>query len=241
MIVGYDPGRGEPRRTIKERKRTGLDGGDCIDCKACVVTCPTGIDIRDGLQMECVNCTQCIDACDGIMDQIGKPRGLIRYSSQAELAAEGKRFMRPRVIFYPAILTVVVGALVVLLAGRAAADVTVLRGIGTPYAELPSGLISNQLRVKIVNRTDGPRQYRVELPGEERLEVIAPQEVVALASGESETATLFVNAPPDMFVDGGYPITLRVTDDAEFTKEVPYKLLGPFAEPAATSPSGGAP
>ncbi|MDX1440570.1 MAG: cytochrome c oxidase accessory protein CcoG, partial [Rubricoccaceae bacterium] len=78
LIVSYDPNRGEPRGRGKNRE----DLGDCIDCFACVRTCPTGIDIRDGLQMECVACTQCIDACDDIMDKVGKPRGLIRYTSE---------------------------------------------------------------------------------------------------------------------------------------------------------------
>jgi cytochrome c oxidase accessory protein FixG len=242
MIVAYDPNRGEPRRTVKERRATGEDGGDCIHCGACVVTCPTGIDIRDGLQMECINCTQCIDACDAIMDKVGKPRGLIRYSSQAELHDEGKQVLRPRVVIYPAILAIAVGLLVVLLANRAPADVTVLRGIGTPYAELPDGQISNQLRVKIVNRSEGSRTYRIEFPGGDRLQVIAPNGVLALDPGETETATLFVNAPRDVFVDGGLPVTLRVVDGEGFVKDVPYRLLGPFGSTTGASvPGEGAP
>jgi len=238
MIVGYDFNRGEPRRAVKHRRAAGDDAGDCIDCGACVVTCPTGIDIRDGLQMECVNCTQCIDACDAIMVRIGKPAGLIRYSSQAELHDEGRKVLRPRVILYPAILAVAVGLLVVLLAGRAPADVTVLRGLGAPYAELPGGRISNQVRVKIVNRADGPREYHVAVPGDDRLEIVAPQDVLALAPGQSETATLFVNAPPEVFVDGGYAVTLRISDGVDFSEDVPFRLVGPFGG-GARSGAGG--
>jgi len=109
--VGYDAARGEPRGKPARAPVDGAARGDCIDCLACVNTCPTGIDIRDGLQMECVNCTQCIDACDAIMDRIGKPRGLIRHSAEAELAGEPRRLLRPRVAIYGVVLTGLVVAL----------------------------------------------------------------------------------------------------------------------------------
>jgi cytochrome c oxidase accessory protein FixG len=98
LIVGYDAERGEPRGS---RKKEGT--GDCIDCKACVIACPTGIDIRDGLQLECVACAQCVDACDGVMTKIKKPLGLIRYASQSELRKEPRKAeLRPRLLIYPA-------------------------------------------------------------------------------------------------------------------------------------------
>ena len=92
LIVAYDAGRGEPRRSVRERKAAAAStapastGGDCIDCNACVATCPTGIDIRDGLQMECIHCTQCADACDAVMRKMHKPTGLIGYTTRAALA-----------------------------------------------------------------------------------------------------------------------------------------------------------
>ena len=131
LIVAYDVRRGEPRRKgIKDRCR---HAGDCIDCGACVATCPTGIDIRDGLQMECIHCTQCADACDAIMDSVGKPRGLIRYSSREALAGEKTHLLRPRTVLYPAVLTLFLGSLVWGLTHKASADVTILRGVGEPY------------------------------------------------------------------------------------------------------------
>ena len=93
LVVGYDTVRGEQRGRGKEREAKGL--GDCVDCSMCVHVCPTGIDIRDGLQLECVNCTQCIDACDAVMDKIGRPRGLIRYSSQAAFEGGASKLVRP--------------------------------------------------------------------------------------------------------------------------------------------------
>ena len=89
VIVGYDPIRGEPRAHQVKDRPSGA--GDCIDCGACVLTCPTGIDIRDGLQMECIHCTQCIDACDEVMDRVGYPRGLIRYDTENGMANRWSR------------------------------------------------------------------------------------------------------------------------------------------------------
>ncbi len=99
LIVAYDGNRGEPRK--KGKHTAGDDAGDCVDCNQCVVVCPTGIDIRDGLQMECINCTQCIDACDTVMDRVGKPKGLIRYSSQDALAGKPPKLFRVRTFALP--------------------------------------------------------------------------------------------------------------------------------------------
>ncbi|HEX4934576.1 MAG TPA: cytochrome c oxidase accessory protein CcoG, partial [Gemmatimonadaceae bacterium] len=99
LIVAYDYGRGEPR--MKGTKARAATLGDCIDCGACVATCPTGIDIRDGLQMECIHCTQCADACDAIMASIGKPKGLVRYTSREVLAGGTRHLLRPRTLIYP--------------------------------------------------------------------------------------------------------------------------------------------
>lgn len=230
LIVGYDSRRGEPRGKLKKDGAAARPAtGDCIDCGACVVTCPTGIDIRDGLQMECIGCTQCIDACDTIMDRIGKPRGLVRYTSQEVLETGERKILRPRVIAYPALLLLVFGFLAAGIVGKEPADVTVLRGIGSPFMVLPSGEISNQLRVKIVNRGDSPRSYRIEVAGTEDLGLVAPQNPVPIEGGRTETATVFVLAPPGSFVGGEQEITVRVSDGESFSKNLPYRLLGPEA------------
>jgi cytochrome c oxidase accessory protein FixG len=234
LIVGYDPKRGEPRG--KRRKGADTSGlGDCIDCGACVTTCPTGIDIREGLQMECVNCTQCIDACDAIMDRVGKPRGLVRYSSQETLETGKRKILRPRVIAYPMLLALLVGALGFSVAEKEPADVTVLRGIGVPFVVLPSGEVSNQLRVKIVNRREEPLEYLIELADGEGLKIVSPQNPLPVAARKTETATVFVVAPRDVFDDGALEVTLRVSDGAGFSKDVPYRLLGPSSPTGAGS------
>lgn len=226
MIVGYDYNRGEPRG--KRRKRESSEGlGDCVDCGACVITCPTGIDIRDGLQMECVSCTQCIDACDSIMEKVGKPRGLIRYTSQEILRTGKRRVLRPRVVAYPLVLLVVFGLLGVALAEKDPADITVLRGLGSPFMELPSGEISNQIRVKLVNRSGADHDYLIELVDADDLKLVSPQNPVPLKDSRTETATVFVIAGRDAFVDGEREVAFRVSDGEGFSKVVPYRLLGP--------------
>ena len=213
MVVGDSPGAGA--------------FGDCIDCGACVVTCPTGIDIRQGLQMECIHCTQCMDACDAVMDRIGRPRGLIRYSSKDQLQGEPRRILRPRVVVYPLLVLLVWGALGVALAHRAPAEITVLRGLGSPFTLLPSGEVSNQLRVKIVNRGSEERHYRIHLAEDAILRLVAPDTPLPVGGGKSATATVFVIAPRSAFVHGQRDIRLHVEDEGGFGTATPYRLMGP--------------
>jgi len=230
LIVGYDARRGEPRGKLARGKVSTASQGDCIDCGACVATCPTGIDIREGLQMECVGCTQCIDACDSIMERVGKPRGLIRYSSQAALTGEKKRLLRPRVVLYPVVLLVAFGLLANRLAERETADVTILRGIGSPFAELPGGLVSNQIRVKIVNRTDRPHAYAVALPDVPEATLVAPELPLSVGPGDSRTTTVFVTVPRTSFTAGEREISFHVTDGDQLDTLRRYVLLGPQDE-----------
>jgi len=227
LIVGYDAGRGEPKAPW--RKKEERAAGDCIDCKLCVSACPTGIDIRDGLQMECIHCTQCIDACDEVMDRIGLDRGLVRYTSQAELADGKRSFLRPRVVIYSAILVVMLGAFAFSLAGKSAADVTLLRGLGAPFTILPDGRVSNQIRIKIANRSEEERSYLIELAGGSGLELIAPENPLTVASGETEMTAAFITAPPSAFSDGEAPVTLTIGNGIDFTKVLDYRILGPAA------------
>jgi cytochrome c oxidase accessory protein FixG len=226
LIVGYDTRRGEPRGPYR-RRAAKQTSGDCVDCRNCVTTCPTGIDIRQGLQMECIHCTQCIDACDTVMDRLGRPRGLVRYTSRAELAGEARRFLRPRVVFYPLLLVAVWGALAVGLAHHSSADVTVLRGLGGPFAVLPSGEVSNEIRIKIVNRGTTDRRYLIELADDPSLRLVAPENPVPVPAGKAETAVVFVTAHHELLEKGERPIRIRVSDGAGFTTVTPYRLLGP--------------
>jgi len=240
LIVAYDYGRGEPRgKPGGKAARADASGhpvtdrplGDCVDCNACVATCPTGIDIRDGLQMECIHCTQCIDACDAIMDRVGKPRGLVRYSSQDRLAGKVASILRPRIVIYPLILTGVLLLLGFALAARTPAEVTLLRGIGAPYLVMDDGEVSNQLRVKVRNRTEQARRYLISVTGPSSVRIVAPQNPLPVPGGKVVEATLFVLARPADFVAGKCAIVVKVADvegaagDASIV--MPYGLLGP--------------
>ena len=226
VIVGYDEERGEPRG----KRKQGVDPsalGDCIDCGLCVRVCPTGIDIRDGLQLECIHCTQCIDACDGVMDKVGKPRGLIRYSSQAALAGEPVKHLRPRVVLYPAVLAVLLIAFGISLAKRGTVELEVLRVRATPYEVLESGQVSSRTRVKLTNRSDVVRTYSLELiaPG---AEVIAPAFPAAVEPNDSLEAVIFVEQPAENFVDGNATVLLRLSDDLGEVLEREARVPGPF-------------
>jgi cytochrome c oxidase accessory protein FixG len=231
LIVSYDPARGEPRAKGARPQKDRSQLGDCIDCNMCVDTCPTGIDIRDGLQMECIACTQCIDACDKVMDRLRMPRGLIRMTSQARIDGEKGRVLRPRVILYPTFMLILLCAFAVVLAGKQSADVTLLRGLGTPYTELEEGQITNRLRLKIKNRSDQDANYSIEIVDDESARLThqsAAEDPLQVPAGESRTGSIMIAVPRSVFVDGRYDVRLRVTDGGEFTEELTYRLLGPY-------------
>lgn len=231
LVVGYDARRGEPRmKGAKTRPRTA---GDCIDCQMCVLTCPTGIDIRDGLQMECIHCTQCMDACDAVMDKVGKPRGLIRYSSRDALEQKPAGLLRPRVLLYPAVLAVTLGTFAWSLGTQADTDVTMLRGIGAPYRlEQDSGAV-NQVRIKITNRRDAERRYRIELLDAPGTRLIAPINPLPVPGHETRETSVFAVLPGGGMPHGGMPVRFRVAEEnGRFVVTKPYELVGP--EPGGT-------
>ncbi len=235
LIVGYDSRRGEPRATLRQAKQMD-HAGDCVDCLRCVITCPTGIDIRNGLQMECIHCTQCIDACDDVMDRLGRPRGLIRYTSQEELETGKRRFLRPRLLLYSAILMIIFGTLGVSLAEKKTADVTLLRGLGAPFTRLASGEISSQVRLKVTNRAREERAFTFSVPPEAPVSLEAPENPLVVPAGGSRLTAVYLTAPAEAFTRGELEVTLHVADGVEFAEDIPLRLLGP-----KTGPGGGTP
>ncbi len=183
LLVGYRVERGEPRGPA----RKGADGsvdwstrGDCIDCKACVAVCPTGIDIRDGSQLECIQCALCIDACDGIMDKIGRPRGLIAYDTVARKEAASARLkdesvkhepvqlIRPRTMLYAGLLALVGIVMLIAWSNRTVLELNVIADRNPPYVRLSSGAVRNGFTIKILNKLHEPRTYSLavsDLPG----------------------------------------------------------------------------
>jgi cytochrome c oxidase accessory protein FixG len=222
LVVGYDARRGEPRSKGKAKT---AGHGDCIDCQACVVACPTGIDIRQGLQLECVACAQCADACDSIMDRIKKPRGLIRYSSPRTLESGQKtRLLRPRVVAYAIVLLGLLTTLLVVGSSRARVDVTILRGLGAPFSQSGDRVI-NQLRLKVQNRSNEARKLSVSVVSFPEATLIAPELPLAVAPSGRAEASFFITAPRSA-LRGSRSVQLRV-GDATGSELVTYTLLGP--------------
>jgi len=206
LQVGYDVVRGEPRG------KKGQVEGDCVNCFKCVAVCPTGIDIRDGYQLECIGCARCIDACDEIMTQVGRPKGLIRYDSLARLTGETTAILRPRVVIYSALL---LGLLVAFFWGvgtRPQMDLNVVRPAGDPYSVLSGGIVSNHFSLLLFNKSAEAHNYRIAVTGPTPTRMIAPLNPVAVAGGEHQRMEVFVNIPWDYVNEGRYPIRFQVYD-----------------------------
>lgn len=163
LVIGYDAARGEPRgkrRAVDQDAQAKL--GDCVDCMRCVHVCPTGIDIRHGMQMECIGCTACIDACDEVMTRLKRPRGLIRYDSHNGFAGKATRWIRPRTGLYFALLLAGAIAASLGLSTVKPIGVTVTRMTGAPYI-VDGETVRNQFLVRLVNKRNEPVQFTLDV------------------------------------------------------------------------------
>lgn len=183
LVVTYDSARGEnrgPRRKDSAPKEQGL--GDCIDCTVCVQVCPTGIDIRDGLQLNCISCGACIDACDSVMTKMGYATGLVRYTSERALRGEPTRILRPRLIGYASVLALMLISFVWALQVRPLVSLDVSKD-RSMFRENSVGQIENIYRLKIINKTQQPRRYTLSLENNKWFSLNAEQ-LIHLAPGE---------------------------------------------------------
>jgi len=174
IVVSYDYNRGEPRGKLLKAKpgEEAPQRGDCIDCKRCVYVCPTAMDIRDGLQMECLACAQCIDACDEVMKKLKKPPGLIRQASHQELSTGKRRFIRPRMFIYAAAILIAVSALSIALAKRQSFEMLIVRPSGFAPWMVEGSKVYNQYELRLVNKRPEPVHYSVEAHFVEGAEII---------------------------------------------------------------------
>jgi hypothetical protein len=198
----------------------------------CVTCCPTGIDIRNGLQMECVQCTQCIDACDSVMTKLKMPTGLIRYGSQAVIGGEATKMVRPRVIIYPTLLLILITAFSLVLLTRGTADATMLRAPGAPFFKVSEDLVGNQVKIKIANLSETPATYSfrfAEIDGQDPAAgtIRSEDNPITIAGGETKTVPVLLVMPLSAFTHGELRVKIAVTDGKDFSTSIPFRLLGP--------------
>jgi len=217
LVITYDPERGEPRGSrakSADYKARGL--GDCVDCNICVQVCPTGIDIRHGLQYQCIGCAACVDGCDQVMDKMGYPRGLIRYSTQhaveqrlthAQMLA---RAFRPRVLVYTAILWSIIIAAAIGLWLRVPLKVDVIRDRAAIAREVEGGKIENVYRLQIMNTAEAGRVFEIGVEGLPTLHV-ASEARIELDPTSTRMVPVRVRAEPGAAQPGTHKIEFEVS------------------------------
>jgi cytochrome c oxidase accessory protein FixG len=228
LIICYDEQRGEPRgarRRGSDPRERGL--GDCIDCTLCVQACPTGIDIRKGLQYECIACAACIDACDGVMDRMGSPRGLIRYTTDRALRGGTHHILRPRLAVYAALLLLAITGLCYSLFTRVPLIVDILRDRNALYREVGER-IENTYTVRVINQDEHTHRYVVHVQGLSGITVAEPTHPFEVRAGSVATLTVRLQAA-EANAAGVHSINLRVEalDAPRLTRLEPTRFLGP--------------
>lgn len=232
IVVAYDYVRGEKEagraRINKKEDRAVAGWGDCIDCNQCVVVCPTGIDIRNGTQLECVNCTACIDACDDVMDKVGFDRGLIRFASEDEISENKKFSFSPRLKGYTAVLLILIGVLTGMLFLRSELQVTVQRLPGQLYEVKENGNISNVYTYRVINKTSNDYQ-------DIHFKLLDPKGTITVVGHENfkiekETeikGTLFVEInPSDLSIDK-QKLEIGIYDGEVLVEKIKTNFLSP--------------
>lgn len=225
FVVTYDFVRGEARggRSRKiNHKEAGM--GDCVDCSLCVQVCPTGIDIRDGLQYMCIGCGACVDACDQVMDKMGYEKGLIRYTSERAIkdrmtqSQVRQRMMRPRVISYVLILAVICGAFVYTLATRTPMRVDVIRDRGALGREVPGGLIENVFRLQVINTSEDAMELQLSVSGLEGARIILTEndsDHIHVDAAANKMLPAIVQVPIDAAKPGLHEISIQAVGEHE--------------------------
>jgi len=230
VTVAYDERRGEPRgKMVKNPTPDTPLPGDCVDCHRCVVVCPTAIDIRNGLQMECLACLQCVDACDEVMTRVGRPRGLIGLFSQRGLAGGGTRTWRPRLAVYGALFLLAAGALAASLALRTPFEANVLRPRGGNPFVVDGEVVRNAFEIHLVNKSPRTATYRVAVSAPVPAEIVVGAPEVELASLADTRVPITVTIARSHL---SAPVELRLVVEEAASgarREEPVRFLAPWA------------
>ncbi|MFC5497023.1 cytochrome c oxidase accessory protein CcoG [Caenimonas terrae] len=218
LIVSYDADRGEPRGARSRKADPAALGlGACTDCSLCVQVCPTGIDIRDGLQYECIGCAGCVDVCDTVMDKMGYPRGLIRFTTQNAMAGGWtprqmwQRVLRPRVLVYAAVLVALCAGLAWSLVERQPLKVDVVRDRAGLTRMVAGGRFENVYRLQVMNATEQTQRYRIGVSGLNTLAIVSGTEV-EVGPAQSRWVPVRLQLEHDAATPGSHPIEFSVRD-----------------------------
>lgn len=228
IVVAYDYKRGENRAKFRKNEdRSAQSKGDCVDCHQCVNVCPTGIDIRNGTQLECVHCTACMDACDSIMDKLAMPGGLIRYTSEYHIKNESKLKLNKRTIGFSVLLVVLTVIIFGLLLVRNKIEATVLRTPGTLLQKQADGRWSNLYNYNIVNKSneDFVLDFRLETPKDGEVQLIG-NNTVQLEKGNKTTGSFFVIIEPQEGSTRQIPVIIGIYNKGEEVDRVETNFLG---------------
>ena len=233
LVISYDAERGDPRgsrRRGTDPRAAGL--GDCIDCTMCVQVCPTGIDIRDGLQHGCIACASCVDVCDQVMERMGYPKGLVRYTTQNAADGRPTRIVRPRTAVYATCLVALVVVFAGLLAMRVPAELDVIRDRNALYRETDDGFIRNVYTLKIVNMHDEPLRWRIRAEGIPGLRLGTERGDREVAPGEVASVPARLDAPRASLRAASTPVsfTIEALGDGEIRATEEARFLGPAPE-----------
>ena len=223
LAVSYDYNRGEPRGKRSKKAEDAEDQnklGDCIDCSLCVQVCPTGIDIRDGMQYQCIGCALCVDACDSIMEKIGKPKGLVRYTTENELEGQKTHFFRPRLIGYAAVMLVMLSAFTYALTTRTGFRLDIERDRGALYQWTVNDTITNSYTVKLMNMSQNDREYLLTLDAPEGIGMDADEHQY-LAVNELKEVLVTLEMDPEIADVKTTKVDVEfVVSDAETGEEI---------------------
>ncbi len=225
MIVAYDYKRGEPRGNTKKHREESL--GDCIDCFQCVKVCPTGIDIRNGVQMECVGCTACIDACNNIMEKTGKPKGLIHYASENSIANGLPLRYSNRMKLYTGLCFIALTVLGILLATRKDVDATVMRTPGQLFQERGTDSISNLYNIKVVNKTLSEIPLTIQLESMSGVIQVIGKPYVRVEKEGQGVGEFFIIVPKEQIQMKKTPVKLGIYNGSQKISVVTTNFLAP--------------
>lgn len=227
LTVAYNDVRGEPRGKLERVPDPINPKGDCVDCGLCVAVCPTGIDIRNGTQIDCIACTICIDACDQVMDKIHKPRNLIGYYSENMIRINERLTFTTRMKGYAAVILVLMGVLSYFIFSRSDMDMTVMRSAGMLYQEQPGGYISNIYNAEVINKTN--KQQAITIKAEDpAIKIKYIQAPAAIAKGSMVKAVFFVLIPATHIHTAKTEVKLQLIANQHIIQTVKTAFVGPI-------------